>query len=109
MRRNWELLRKILEDAEGERLGDELIALRAKKKRSAADDRLAGHIRLAIDAGWLMGVDFSANVCDPWLTMSGHDMLALMRSTRWTEITGAALDGGIPVTVDYIRSFKAGE
>lgn len=96
MRRNWDMIRRILEDAESERLMDELADMRSKK--SAYIARYESHADMAKNAGLVD--DFGL------LTMLGYDILATMRSSLWPRITAWASENDLPITFDVIKAYS---
>lgn len=127
MKRDWDLLRKQLTDIEE---GSDVLAEipnepkwtddltqqdyeRAVKEYKLFEDRIAGHLKLLIDSGYvdgltvLRGVDnhISFGVHAPRLTMAGHDLLDTMRSsTVWEKIKSTASKKGIELTFDAIKA-----
>ena len=127
MKRNWDLLRKQLTDSEagGDVLADipevpkwtddltwESYDELAKDQR-AVEERIAGHLELLIDSGYVDGLQvlrgadnhFAYGVSAPRLTMAGHDLLETMRSaTIWESIKSTARTKGIELTFDAIKA-----
>ena len=126
MKRDWDLLRTQLTDIEEER--DVLAAIpnepkwtdqtegeymRQLKEYNALEQRIAGHLEMLIDNGYVEGIQilrgadghFSYGLASPRLTMSGHDLLDTMRSTPiWESIKSTAKTKGIELTFDAIKS-----
>jgi Hypothetical protein (DUF2513) len=127
MKRDWDLLRKQLTDVEE---GSDVLAdvpdapkwtddlsweeydCLAKESR-ALEERIAGHLELLIDSGYVEGLKvlrgadnhFSYGVSAPRLTMAGHDLLDTMRSaTVWESIKSTAQKKGIELTFDAIKA-----
>ncbi|KAA0089765.1 DUF2513 domain-containing protein [Paraburkholderia sp. T12-10] len=127
MKRDWDLLRKQLTDIEEGRdvLADipdapkwtddltwEAYDDLAKDQR-AIEERIAGHLELLIDSGYVEGLQvlrgadnhFAYGSSAPRLTMAGHDLLDTMRSTTiWESIKSTARTKGIELTFDAIKA-----
>ncbi|CAM2198544.1 DUF2513 domain-containing protein (plasmid) [Paraburkholderia kururiensis] len=127
MKRDWDLLRKQLTDIESghdvltdipaapkwtDDLTWEAYDQIAKEHRSL-EERLAGHLELLIDSGYVDGLQvlrgadghFSYGRSAPRLTMAGHDLLDTMRSgTIWESIKQTAKTKGIELTFDAIKA-----
>lgn len=127
MKRDWDLLRKQLTDIESghdvlsdipdapkwtDDLTCETYDQIAKEQRTA-EERIAGHLELLIDSGYVEGLQvlrgadghFSYGVSAPRLTMAGHDLLDTMRSaTIWESIKQTARTKGIELTFDAIKA-----
>lgn len=127
MKRDWDLIRKQLTDIEagGDVLADipevpkwtddltwESYDELAKDQR-AVEERIAGHLELLIDSGYVDGLQvlrgadshFAYGVSAPRLTMAGHDLLETMRSaTIWESIKSTARTKGIELTFDAIKA-----
>lgn len=126
MKRDWDLIRKILTVIEEDR--DVFADLPAEPKwadhsseeyelqlseYTASERRIAGHLEMLIDNGYLNGLKvirtgsgrFGYSVSDPRLTMAGHDLLDTMRSpTVWEAIKSTAKKKGIELTLDAIKA-----
>ena len=129
MKRDWNLIRAVLEAAESETLDDfvrksgadcdeddltqmerdRLIDENAKKYRHD----VLGHLERCIDAGFLKGIranyysDGSLANADVFrgarLTMQGHDFLAQLRDRNtWKRIKETAKQTGVQLTVQSI-------
>lgn len=124
MKRDWDLIRKLLTDIEEDR--DVLAEIppeprladlswdeyeQQAKEFSAAERRISGHLELLIDNNFIEGLHvsrtsgrFSYSLADPRLTMAGHDLLDTMRSsTVWGSIKSIAKQKGIELTFDGIK------
>ncbi|KWF02168.1 hypothetical protein WL80_28915 [Burkholderia ubonensis] len=127
MKRDWDLLRKQLTDIEA---GHDVLADipdvpkwtddltweaydDLAKDQRAVEERIAGHLELLIDSGYVEGLKvlrgadnhFSYGVSAPRLTMAGHDLLDTMRSaTIWESIKSTARTKGIELTFDAIKA-----
>lgn len=126
MKRDWDLLRKQLTDIEEEKavlagIPDEPKWLdqpwdeyeRQLKEFNAIEARIAGHLEMLIDNGYVEGIQvlrgadghFSYGLASPRLTMSGHDLLDTMRSSQiWESIKSTAKKKGIELTFDAVKS-----
>jgi len=126
MKREWDLLRQQLTDIEEERdvladipkepkLADqpwEEFELQTKEY-NAAEGRIAGHLEMLIDNGYVEGLrvlrgadgHISYGRSTPRLTMSGHDLLDTMRSSPvWETIKSTAKTKGIELTFEAIKA-----
>lgn len=127
MKRDWDFLREQLTGIEEGRnvLADipetvqwtddiewEEFERRSSEQR-AIEQRIAGHLELLIDSGYvegltvLRGIDghFSYSIHVPRLTMSGHDLLDTMRSaTIWNSVKSTAKNKGIELTFEVIKA-----
>ncbi|AXK68051.1 DUF2513 domain-containing protein [Burkholderia sp. IDO3] len=127
MKRDWDLPRKQLTDIEA---GHDVLADipdvpkwtddltweafdNLAKDQRAVEERIAGHLELLIDSGYVEGLQvlrgadshFSYGVSAPRLTMAGHDLLDTMRSaTIWESIKSTARTKGIELTFDAIKA-----
>lgn len=126
MKRDWDLIRKLLTDIEEEKdvladippepkWGDELWEEYEPKLNNyrAVEGRIAGHLEMLIDNGYIDGLQvlrgadgfFSYGLHDPRLTMKGHDLLDTVRSTTiWESIKANAKSKGIELTFDAIKT-----
>jgi hypothetical protein len=126
MKRDWDLLRKQLTDIEEEK--DVLADIpdepkfsdqswddyeRQLKEFNAVEARIAGHLEMLIDNGYVDGIQvlrgadghFAYGLASPRLTMSGHDFLDTMRSSKiWESIKATAKKKGIELTFDAVKS-----
>lgn len=130
MKRDWELLRQQLTDIEEGRdvlaqIGDEPKwmddlteeeYIRILEEYRLIEERIAGHLELLVDAGYIIGLkvirgadnSFHYSVAAPRLTMTGHDLLNTMRSnTMWQTIKSTAKIKGIELTFESIRALGA--
>lgn len=125
MKRDWDLIRKQLTDIEEDRNVLAEIPVEPKwtdqpweeyeqqmKEFKAAEGRIAGHLEMLIDNGYIDGLQalrgcdgrFSYGVASPRLTMAGHDLLDTMRSSPiWKSIKSTAKKKGIELTFDTIK------
>jgi hypothetical protein len=126
MKRDWDLLRKQLTDIEAdhnvlEDLPEEPTwgnqpweeFENQTKEYNAAIARIAGHLEMLIDNGYLDGLTImrgadghiAYGVHMPRLTMAGHDLLDTMRSSPvWETIKSTAKSKGIELTFDAIKA-----
>jgi hypothetical protein len=126
LKRDWDLLRKQLADIEEERdvLADipdvpkwidqsEEEFTRQYSAYQAIESRIAGHLELLIDNGYVDGIyvsrgadgHISFGTSSPRLTMAGHDLLDTMRSEPvWDKIKSTAKAKGIELTFDAVKT-----
>ena len=127
MKRDWDLLREQLTNLEQ---GNDVLAEvssepkwtddltqqgyeRAVREYRVLEERIAGHLELLIDSGYVDGLTVSRGADNyisfgihaPRLTMAGHDLLDTMRSaTVWQNIKSTASKKGIALTFDTIKA-----
>ncbi|TFW71499.1 hypothetical protein C3Y98_05220 [Methylotenera oryzisoli] len=126
MKRDWDLIRKLLTDVEEDNvLFSELPAepkwenqteaqyIKELDAFRAIESRIFGHFEMLVDNGYIDGLDiirpngsgFYYSLHHPRLTMAGHDLLDTMRSaTIWETIKTTAKTKGIELTFDAIKS-----
>lgn len=127
MRRNWVVIRTLLEHFEKEDilnyLKEEANRFQYDSTQSEADNKKAeeeirantdqtfGHLLLLMDAELVEGVvslvptmtGWHYTMRNPRLTMKGHDTLDAIRSdTVWNEVKKRAADAALPVTLELI-------
>ncbi|MFV8603967.1 DUF2513 domain-containing protein [Ralstonia pseudosolanacearum] len=126
MKRDWDLLRKQLNDIEEERdvftdLPDEPkwtdqteaeYAQQCQEYR-ASESKILGHLELLINNGYVDGIQVGRSLDGefyyanhhPRLTMAGHDLLDTMRSKPiWEKIKTTAQSKGIELTFEAIKA-----
>lgn len=106
MRRDWDLIRTILVEAEKKSPGQMML-----HTEIAGYDPLvvAGHIGMLSDAGYLKaklvrgnGIVLSAVVLE--ITMPGYDLLDTMRTVSvWEKIKLIAKDKGLELTFEVVK------
>lgn len=129
MKRDWDLIRKQLNDVEDENdffsemppepvlanQGWDTYEAQLKEYR-AIESRIFGHFELLVNNGYIDGLQilrsadglFSYGLHCPRLTMAGHDLLDTMRSTTiWEKIKTTAKTKGIELTFDAIKALGA--
>ncbi|ARU31591.1 hypothetical protein CAP31_07765 [Sulfuriferula sp. AH1] len=129
MKRDWDLIRKQLNDVEeGNDLFYEIpsepvwesqewdIYEKQLQEHRAIEGRIFGHFELLVNAGYIDGLQvvrsadglFSYGLHSPRLTRAGHDLLDTMRSaTIWEKIKTTAKAKGIELTFDAIKALGA--
>lgn len=129
MKRDWDLLRKLLTDIEEEHdpLADYPVEPKWENqteqeyeqqlsKYRIVTNKLGGHLELLVENGYIDGLNVIRSldgglhygVANPRLTMAGHDLLDTMRSaTVWESIKTTAKDKGIELTFDSIKAIGA--
>lgn len=106
MKRNMELIRKILLAVESGELNESI--------EGYSDDEIKYHKVLAIDAGLLEGKvlnsisnrsDIPVNVFINRITWEGHDFVeGIASESNWGKVKSFLLDGGKQVTIDTIKA-----
>lgn len=115
MKRNWKVVRIILEQVEKETLADFIRTKQYLSDAETADaDVLLGHVEIMIDAGILKncrvtrgssGHVESWDLRAPFITMYGHDLLdALRDETVWNRLTSRAKQVGVSLSWEFIKA-----
>lgn len=106
MKRDWDLIRKILIEVEG--LGDTRSAV---EQIDGTDyEAVSYHIHLMIDAGLVegqctQGMDGPLRCYASALTWEGHEFLDKIRSaTFWNKIKSMVREKSLPMTFDVIKA-----
>lgn len=129
MKRDWDLIRKMLTDIEDDR--DVLAEMPVEPKwtdqseeeyvqqlseHNVSEGRIACHLEMLIENGYIAGLKvtrtgsghFGYSVSGPRLTMAGHDLLDTMRSpVIWKTIKSTAKQKGIELTFDVIKALSS--
>ena len=114
MKRDWKIIRAILEHIEAEDLSVCLAKYSYVKELSTNEEEFLGHIEILLDAGIIRNAEvrrsssgtFSAfSVNGVFITMQGHDLLdALRDSTVWTRIKEKAVNAGVSLSWEFIKA-----
>ncbi|MGE6184604.1 DUF2513 domain-containing protein [Aeromonas media] len=116
MRRDWEVVRKMLTKIEAMDSSTGYLSLRDFGADSLEEKyRISGHMKLMMDKGLVEGTinsrlgvqanDFSARA----LTWEGHEFLDAIRSDSvWTRTKEAFADKGIEMTFELVKSVAIG-
>lgn len=129
MKRDWDLIRKLLTDVEEESVLFSEVPAEPKWVNQTEDQfikeldafraiksRIYCHFEMLVDNGYIDGLgiirsnsgDFYYTLDSPRLTMAGHDFLDTMRSaTIWESIKTTAKSKGIELTFDAIKALGA--
>lgn len=112
MKRDWDLIKDILEQVEANTLSDYIRQNKYLDSVENPDDFL-GHIEILIEAGIIKNcrVERSdSGKFEYWdfrgayITMQGHDLLDAIRNKRlWNRIRKKALKAGISLSWEFIR------
>lgn len=110
MKRNWDVIRKILLKVEA--LPTEDSSLNSSDLNSEGIDSETGayHMRLLIEAGMVKGVCNNAimgpAICiAKSLTWSGHEFLdGIKRETVWNKVKETAREKGLDLSIDVIKA-----
>lgn len=123
MKRDWNILKAILEEAEGETLYESIQKLERPGKtqgvgklevamRDVSPDNvertLYGHIRLLTESGMLDGIQVQSvnqlSVGHVFVTMAGHDLLECLRhQSTWDFIVRQARQNGFAMTFETLK------
>lgn len=112
MKRDWKIIRLILEQAEKENLVE--FSRQGNFPEGIDENKFLAHVELLADAGILRNVDVTRNVnsgivcCEMncvFITMEGHDLLDALRDTNvWTRIKEKALRAGVSISWEFIKA-----
>ena len=112
MKRNWQVIRIILEHIEAEDL-PEYIRGNAYLQDVENADELLGHIEILIEAGILHHCEVLRNkqgefafwdFRGAYMTMQGHDLLETLRSkTLWNKIRAKAAACGMSLSWEFVK------
>lgn len=106
MKRNWDVIRKVLVRVEEE--PDESGNLNSECFDGISPEVAVYHIRLLIEAGLLVG-SCPETTGVPWchlqrMTWAGHEFLdAIRRDTVWNRVREIARDRGIDLSFEVIK------
>nr|WP_299241346.1 DUF2513 domain-containing protein [uncultured Halomonas sp.] len=108
MKRDWEVIRKVLCDIEES--GFEPIGYRAPINSFDTEAIEGRHALLLWGAGFISGVQASDSqgeeLLNPQLTWQGHDLLDTIRSKPvWEQIKATAQAKGVELTFDSVKAF----
>lgn len=111
MKRNWDLIKVILQEVESETLVSYVVG-RGFVPHFTENDVL-GHIEILTDAGILRGAVIKRNMQGAisqysldttYLTMAGHDLLDCLRdNSTWSRICDKAKKAGITITWEFLK------
>ena len=129
MKRDWDLIRKLLIAIEEEqdfladsppepkwKLQTEKEYLSELAAYRVAEGRLFGHLELLLDDRYVEGFQvirmadggFAFSRSAPRLTMAGHDLLDTMRSPKvWQWIKSTASTSGVELSLDAVKTLGA--
>ena len=115
MKRNWNVIRIILERVEDESLGSFIRTKEFMRDAETSDPNvLLGHVEILIEAGVLRncrvtrggdGKFESWDLRAPYISMQGHDLLdALRDEVVWKRITKKAATAGTILSWEFIKA-----
>lgn len=115
MKRDWYVVRVILEEVEAGTLQTFIRSKEYEKDAATADPSvILGHIEILIDAGILKnchvnrgsnGEFESWDLRAPFISMAGHDLLdALRDDTVWRRIQDGARKAGVTISWEFIKT-----
>ena len=107
MKRDWDVIRKVLEEVEGHDIGDPQTL-----EYELAPDNFsleAQHAHLLWKSGFLSGYDGSGISGDlllnPSLTWEGHELLDTLRSKPvWEKVKAKAAEQGIALSFEAVKT-----
>ena len=108
MKRNWDLIRKILLRAES--LGDTQSHIDPDDVDGSDSENVSYHLHLLIEAGLLegecvQGIDGPLRCYATSLTWEGHEFLDKIRSSgMWDKIKTVARKKGLSLSFDVIKA-----
>lgn len=122
MKRNWTVIRELLEHVEDDDISEYLSSQgkftyistesaeeneRLRKIQLEQADITFGHLLLLMDSTLVEGIKYARQSVNGWtyglenprLTMKGHDTLDAIRSdTVWNEVKSRAKEAAVPIT-----------
>lgn len=109
MKRDWEVIRAVLEEIEG--LGEQQFqGAQYAYAQDTPPDKVnkVRHLLLLKDAGFVSGINAGALdgpcIMCPELTWQGHELLDLIRSkTVWAKVKKMAKDKGLELSLDVVK------
>nr|DAH64543.1 MAG TPA: YjcQ protein [Caudoviricetes sp.] len=114
MKRDWKIIRAILEHIEAEDLREYAEKYSYVKDLNINEDDFLGHIEILADAGIIRNaevvrtVNGTVSFCNlngVFITMQGHDLLdALRDSTVWSRIKEKAVRAGVSISWEFIKA-----
>lgn len=114
MKRDWKVIRLILEQAEKENLVEYARQANFPEELDLSEDKFLAHIELLVDAGILRNAAITRNMngqivyCEMnsvFITMQGHDLLdALRDSSVWSRIRDKAARAGVSISWEFIKA-----
>jgi len=110
MKRNWEVIRKILVRVENEPSEDSNLS--SSDFEEIAPEVASYHVRLLIEAGLLVG-SCRNSTGSPWcqiqrMTWAGHEFLdAIRRDTAWNRVREIARDRGVDLSFEVIKALAS--
>lgn len=114
MKRDWAVVRSILENVESDTLQDFADSEKYVTNLNVSDEEFFGHVELLIDAEIIKrcsvqrsvtGKIISYNFNHAFITMYGHDFLDAMRDkTIWNQIKTKAINSGVSLSWEFIKA-----
>lgn len=112
MKRDWKIIRLILEQAECDRLSE--FTRQSNFPDDISKDEFLGHLELLSDVGILKNVDVARDMngriircimTGVFVTMEGRDLLdALRDSSVWSRIKDKARAAGVSISWEFIKA-----
>lgn len=115
MKRNWKVVRILLEQVESETLADFIRSKKYLEDAETADsDILLGHVEIMIEAGILKNCRVSRgssgrieqwDLRAPYISMYGHDLLDALRDEAvWKNLCSRAKKAGVSLSWEFIKA-----
>lgn len=114
MRRDWKVVRLVLEHVENGDLADYARQGNFPSELKLDEDAFLGHVEILSDAGIIRNADVIRNVNGDivrsqmngaFLTMAGHDLLDALRDKPvWKRVLEKAERAGIAVSWEFIKA-----
>ncbi len=114
MKRNWKVVRKILEHIEAEDLRDYVDRCSYAEELRVTKDEFIGHLEILADAGIVKNVSVrrtaegsiaACGISGAYISMVGHDLLdALRDETVWARILDKARRAGVSISWEFIKA-----
>ncbi len=114
MRRDWKVVRKILEHIESEDLDEYVDKSAYAEELRITEDEFIGHLEILAEAGIIKnatvrrttaGTIANYDIHGIFITMSGHDLLDALRDAPvWARILDKANRVGVKVSWEFIKA-----
>lgn len=114
MKRDWKIVRAILEHVESEDLKEYAGQYSYVNDLNVNEDDFLGHIEILIDAGIIRNAEVRrtangnisyCNLNGVFISMEGHDLLdALRDSTVWSRILEKSKRASVSISWEFIKA-----
>jgi Hypothetical protein (DUF2513) len=106
MKRNWDIIRKILIKVEA--APTEFAEIESDSIEGVDSETAAYHMRLMIESGLVLG-SCRSSIGTPWchlrrLTWEGHELLdQIKRETIWNKVKEQSMQRGVELSMEVIK------